>query len=152
MHVSNFLTTVALALIGIQGANAWKIETWGTQDTCHLTTGAAPDSPAVTGHKGESKECAEVYPLTQAMLITNWDNDCKVTLYAGVGVCFGGMGTPVFSMTKKQASDQGLLSNDESYGSYMCKTGIEGQGPFYVTYSCKNKKGRGEGFEVDFTA
>ncbi|CAJ2502553.1 Uu.00g099470.m01.CDS01 [Anthostomella pinea] len=68
-----------------------------------------------------------------AMLVTDWDDGCTVTIYPGDS--FTCEGDPLFQKSKKEAKDDGLLSDD---GSYMCRTGFPGGfGPYYASYICK---------------
>lgn len=131
MYARSILSTVALALIGAQTANAWLLEFWGTQNSCHKSGDTVADSEA-GGLPNQGNDCMMAYYDLEAMLVTDWDDGCTVKLYAGDNLeCEG---TVLFEKNKEQAGEDGDLSDD---GTYMCLTDLAGAaGPYYASYTC----------------
>lgn len=131
MHALSILSTVSLALLSAQTTNAWLLEFWGTQNSCHKIPGSAADSEA-GGEPNQGNDCMMAYYDLEALLVTDWDDGCNLKLYAGDGLdC---QGEVIFEKTKEEAEDDGILSDD---GTYMCLTDLAGSpGPYYASYTC----------------
>ncbi|KAF5011584.1 hypothetical protein FDECE_2305 [Fusarium decemcellulare] len=131
MHALSTLSTITMALLGAQTANAWLLEFWGTQNACSKPAGSVADNSA-GGEPNQSNECMMAYYDMEAMLVKDWDDGCTVKVYNGVSLdCRGDV---ILEYSKEKAKEEEKLSED---GTYMCLTDLAGQpGPYYASYTC----------------
>ena len=123
---------LSLAIPPLLGqTDAWLLEFWDMQPNCGDNGGAADTERG-------GLPCQENCSLlgledVQAMLISDWDDGCKVSLYDGNPSSAGCMGEPIWERTKEEADDDGELAD----GNYSCQVSLEGMGIVYVSYTCE---------------
>lgn len=107
------LGALSASLLLIPSAAAWEIGLWQTGNMC--SNNAAADTSR-SGEPGESNDCMlQGFPEPKAILIKDWDEGCKVHIYAQT--CSD---EPTYTITR----DDVTLSDD---GSYACINFLDGK-------------------------
>lgn len=125
-----------LALLGLSmtpllgQSNGWLIEFWATQPNCGDNGGKADTERG--GLVGQGYCAMVAIEDIRAMKISDWDDGCKVSLYAGRLPCSG---EPVWEAFKEEVADEGRLVDN----NWTCKVGLVGKAINSVEYNCEDK-------------
>ncbi|RYP04163.1 hypothetical protein DL764_004630 [Monosporascus ibericus] len=131
MHASSTVTRIVLTILPLLSqTSAWLVEFWDTQPNCGDNGGAADTE---RGGLPYQENCSLLgLEDVQAMLISDWDDGCKVSLFDGSPSSALCMGEPVWEKYKEEVAEDGNLADN----NYSCQVNIEGRGVTYVSYKC----------------
>lgn len=111
-------------------SHGWLLEFWDTQPNCGDNGGSADTERG--GLVGQGYCSLIALEDIKAMKISDWDDGCKVSLYAGTSPCSG---EPVWEAYKEEMAEQNLLVDN----NWTCKIGLEGHAILYAEYNCEDK-------------
>ncbi|KAI1322391.1 hypothetical protein F5Y16DRAFT_404493 [Xylariaceae sp. FL0255] len=132
MKLTNTVFTALELCVALlpQPGTAWLVQLWDTQPNCATSGGGGADTER--GGVPCQQECGLLGLLdVQSMLITDWDDNCTVSLYpqGDEAPC---MNAPVWEKSKEEVAQDGeLVANNWTY-----QVGLSGKGTIYMGYSC----------------
>ncbi|KAK8017341.1 hypothetical protein PG993_013667 [Apiospora rasikravindrae] len=125
----------SLALLGLSTlpfTQAWLLEFWASQVRCSKDGDGIKADTERGGVAGKGY-CAMISldGGPKAMKISEWDDGCKVSVYAGSSPCTG---EPVWERFKEEMAEAGRLVDND----WTCVIGLEGMSITSAEYNCED--------------